>query len=175
MIAALINGRDCTMQQLCCKKGRNGTVKGIPQPPEKRRRVANAGFTITEILIASGLLLVGVAAIFAAAISSIRTQHLSSNRYHATCLARNRVQRGLALPFDTLPTLVSDKDSVDQDGNSNANGPYLRTTTLTPISPNCYMITVEVSYPIGGGAMAATPAVIQSMIARAMHREVVEE
>lgn len=100
---------------------------------------------------------------------------MSSNLYHATCLARNRVQRGLALPFDTLPALASDNDSVDQDGNANANGPYLRTTTLTPISPNSYTIVVEVSFPIGGGNMSATPAVIQSKIARAMHSEVIEE
>jgi prepilin-type N-terminal cleavage/methylation domain-containing protein len=150
-------------------------VKGIPQPPDKGRRLANAGFTITEVLIASALLVVGVSAIFPAAISAIRTQHMSSNLYHATCLARNRVQRGLALPFDTLPALASDADSVDQDGNANANGPYLRTTTLTPVSLNCYRIVVEVSYPIGGGAMSAAPAVIQSKIARAMHSEVIEE
>jgi len=133
------------------------------------------GFTITEVVIASALLIVGVTAVFSAAISSIRTQYMSSNLYHATCLARNRVQRGLALPFDTLPALASDNDSVDQDGNANANGPYLRTTTLALVSSNCYTITVEVSFPIGGGAMSATPAVIQSKIARAMHSEVIEE
>jgi hypothetical protein len=150
-------------------------VKGIPQPREKSRRLANAGFSITEVVIASALLIVGVTAIFPAAIASIRTQHMSSNLYHATCLARNRVQRGLALPFDTLPALASDADYVDQDGNANANGPYVRTTTLTPISSNCYRIVVEVSYPIGRGAMSPTPAVIQSMIARAMHSEVIAE
>jgi hypothetical protein len=163
------------MQQLCCKKGRNGTVTGIPQPPVKRRRLANAGFTLTEVVIASALLILGVSVIFSAAISSIRTQHMSINLYHATCLARNRVQRGLALPFDTLPALASDNDSVDQDGNANANGPYLRTTTLTPVSPNCYTITVEVSYPIGGGVMSSRPTVIQSRIARAMHSEDIEQ
>ena len=150
-------------------------MKRIRQPRDKSSHLANAGFTITEVLIASALLVIGVSAIFPAAISAIRTQHMSSNLYHATCLARNRVQRGLALPFDTLPALASDADSVDQDGNANANGPYLRTTTLTPISSNCYSIVVEVSYPIGRGAMSPTPAVIQSKIARAMHSEVIEE
>ena len=160
---------------LLLEKGGGDTVKGIPQPREKSRRLANAGFTITEVVVASALLIIGVAAIFPAAISAIRTQHMASNLYRATCLARNRIQRGLAFPFDTLPTLAADGDLVDQDGNATANGPYRRTTKLTPVSPNCYIITVEVSYPIGRGAMSATPAVIQSKIARAMHGEVVEE
>ena len=150
-------------------------MKGILQPREKSRRLANAGFTITEVVIASALLIVGVTATFSAAISSIRTHYMASNMYHATCLARNRVQRGLALPFDTLPALASDKDSIDQDGNANANGPYLRSTTLTPDSSDSYIITVEVSYPVGRGAMSPNPVKIESKIARSMHSEVNEE
>jgi hypothetical protein len=150
-------------------------VKRILQRREKSRRLANAGFSITEVVIASALLIVGVTATFSAAISSIRTHYIASNMYHATCLARNRVQRGLALPFDTLPALASDKDSIDQDGNANANGPYLRSTTLTPDSSDSYIITVEVSYPIGGGVMSSRPTVIQSRIARAMHSEDIEQ
>ncbi len=148
--------------------GRQGT-------PEKNNRSGNAGFTVTEVVVASALLIIGVAGIFSAAISSIRTQYTASSLYRATCLARNRVQRGLALPFDSLPTLDSDNVYVDQEGNANANGPYIRTTTVTAVSPNCYLIVAEVSFPIGGGAMSATPAIIQSKIAREMHSEAIEE
>ena len=143
----------------------------IAQPSARKR----AGFTMAELIIASGLLILGVLGIFGAAIASIRTQHMSSNLYHATCLARNRVQRGLALPFNTLPVLAATDQAMDKDGNTNADGPFRMTTILTSVSDHCYSITVQVHYPIGGGRMSEIPAVIESKIARGMHSEEIEE
>lgn len=130
---------------------------------------------MVELIIASGILVLCVMGIFGGAVAAIRTQHMSSNLYHATCLARNRVQRGLSLPFNTLPILAASDQAMDKDGNTNADGPFRMTTTLTSVSEHCYAISVQVHYPIGGGRMSEVPAVIESKIARGMHSEEIEE
>lgn len=129
------------------------------------------GFTLTEVIVAGALLAIAVTAIFATAITAIRTQYISSNLYHATCIARNRIQRGLSLPFDTLPVLDDTKQPVDQDGNPNIDGPFYRTTVLDTLSDNCYKITVTVFYPTGKGHVSDVPAIVESKIARGMHSE----
>ncbi len=133
------------------------------------------GFTLTEVIVAGALLAIAVTGIFAVCTSAIRTQHMSNSIYHATCLARNRIQRGLSLPFDTLPVLVDSNQLVDQDGNSNLDGPFRRTTTLEEVSANCYKITVTVLYPIGGGILSDVPVKVESKIARGMHSEEIIE
>ena len=140
-----------------------------------QNRSLTDGFTLTEVVVAGALLAIAVTAIFAAASAAIRTQHTASGIYHATCLARNRIQRGLSLPFNTLPVLEDNNQMVDQDGNSNINGPYSRTTVLEVISDNCYKITVTVLYPIGNGKMSDVPVTVESKIARGMHSEEIFE
>ncbi len=135
----------------------------------------NAGFTLTEVVIAGALLAIAVTGIFAACTAAIRTQHMSSSIYHATCLARNRIQRGLSLPFNTLPVLEDSDQPIDQDGNSNLNGPFRRTTELVTISDNCYKISVTIFYPIGNGKLSTVPIIIESKIARGMHSEEIFE
>ena len=136
---------------------------------------ATSGFTLTEVVVAGALLAIAVTAIFGAATTAIRTQYTASSIYHATCLARNRIQRGLSLPFNTLPILEDNNQAVDQDGNSNINGPFRRTTVLTDISDNCYKITVTVFYPIGNGKLSNVPVTIESKISRGMHSEEISE
>jgi len=133
------------------------------------------GFTLTEVLVASTLLIIAVTAVFSACTVAIRTQYMSSNYYHATCLARNRIQRGLSLPFETLPVLEESDQPVDQDGNANTVGPYKRTTTMTKQSDDCYKVTVTVSYPTGKGDISKTPVKIESKIARKMYSEEISE
>ena len=132
---------------------------------------AVGGFTIIEVVVASLILVLGITAIFTAMTTAIRSQYMANNFYHATCIARNRVQRGLALPFESLPVLQEDKRPVDQDGNVNVSGPFERTTTLTKLTDNCYKIHVDVYYPIGSGRMSAEPVTVESMVARDMYRE----
>ena len=136
---------------------------------------SNLGFTLTEVVIAGALLAIAVTGIFAVCLSAIRTQYMSNNIYHATCLARNRIQRGLSLPFETLPVLADSNNPVDQDGNSNIDGPFHRTTTLEAVSDNCYKIIVTVVYPIGNGELSEVPVKVESKIARGMHSEEITE
>jgi hypothetical protein len=156
-------------------KGNRAVDTVTPYGPTERARANESGFTIVEVVIASLLLIIGIVALFGASIAAVKTQHMSTGLYHATCLARNRVQRGLSLPFDTLPALADTYETVDQYGNSTGNGEFRRTTTLTAVSPNCYEITVDVYYPDGRGGFSAIPATIQSKIARSMHTEEIEE
>lgn len=135
----------------------------------------SSGFTLTEVIVAGALLAVAVTAIFAACSVAIRTQYTASSIYHATCLARNRIQRGLSLPFNTLPILKGSEEPVDQDGYYNADGPFRRTTKLDELSPNCYKITVTVLYPVGRGELSNVPVIVESMIARGMHSEEIIE
>jgi hypothetical protein len=141
---------------------------------DRRRTSGAGGFTVVEVMVASSLLVVGVTALFLAVISSIRVQYTSNNMFHATCLARNRIQRALALPFETLPVLEEDSVSVDQNGGALADGEYSRTTRIEKLSDNSYRITVEVVYPVGSGIPSPVPVTIDSEISRHMHAEPAE-
>ncbi len=135
----------------------------------------NRGFTLTEVVVSGAMLAIAVTAIFAVCTSAIKLQYASNNLYHATCLARNRIQRGLSLPFNTLPILKNSNQPVDQDGNSNLDGPYRISTVLTDISENCYKISVTVFYPIGNGKLSDLPVTVESKISRRMHSEEIIE
>jgi hypothetical protein len=126
-------------------------------------------------MVASALLILGVMGIFGACLTALRTLQMTNNRYHATCIARNRVQRALSLPFNTLPMLEASDQAVDQYGNASANGTFLMSTSLTELGEHCYEITVEVSYPVRIGELSEVPATIRSKIARGMHGEEIEE
>jgi Tfp pilus assembly protein PilV len=145
------------------------------QRSREGRRAADAGIALVEMMIASSLLGVAIVGIFGACISAISTLQMSSNHYHATCMARNRVQRALSLPFNTVPILAATEQVVDQHGNSTKNGAYTMTTQLDELSEHCYEVTVEVYYPLARtGGMSDIPVVIQSKIARGMHTEDIE-
>lgn len=131
----------------------------------------SGGFSIIEVLVASSLLVIGVSAVFMACITTMKTQYAANNLYHATCLARNRIQRGLALPFNTLPVLEDSDIHIDQDGHATTEGKFIRSTELKKLSDNAYEIKVKIFFPINNDKMSAVPATITSMISRGMHNE----
>jgi Tfp pilus assembly protein PilV len=134
-----------------------------------KRQPAKAGFSLTEVMVAGAILAFSCAAVFAACIGAIRTQYAASGYYRASCIARNRIQRGIALPFTTMPMLSEQDRRLDEEGNISYRGTYRRTTTVTQVSDNCYEITVAVLYPAGPGMMSATPVEIRSKVTRGMH------
>ncbi len=133
------------------------------------QRRSKAGFSLTEVMVAGAILAFSCAAVFAACIGAIRTQYAAAGYYRATCMARNRVQRGVALPFTTLPMLVEYGRRLDEEGNISATGPYRRTTRVNQVSDNCYEIIVSVFYPAGPGKMSTTPVEIHGKVARGMY------
>ncbi len=134
-----------------------------------RDKRGKGGFTLTEVMVAGAILAMTSAAMFGACVAAIRTQYASSGYYRATCMARNRIQRGIALPFTTLPMLTEYGRRLDEQGNNSSVGVYRRTTVVTEASSNCYEIAVSVYYPAGPGMLSATPVTIQSKVSRGMH------
>ena len=139
----------------------------------RRRDVADngtrGGFTMVEMVIAGAILAFVVAGLFAACLSAMRTQYMAANYYRATCLARNRVQRGSSLPFETIPLLTEPLHAVDEFGRDSPAGAYRRGTDVNELSSNCYEIAVEVYYPSRAGELSEEPVAIKTMIARRMY------
>jgi len=70
-----------------------------------RARRRDSGFTLTEVMVASGVLLFFVLGLLAALLMGIRTLDLSVQHYRATSIARNRVQRARSFSYSSLPLL----------------------------------------------------------------------
>ena len=141
---------------------RNETVR-----PAKRG-ARRSGFTVIEVVVAGGILAAVVGGLFAAVIAAIGTQYMAANYYRATSLARNRIQRAAAQPFDSLPMVAEPQRRIDDYGNPSAQGVYTRQTTVTEITPDVYDVTVRVHYPTGPGKRSSVPVIVQTMIARRM-------
>jgi len=137
-----------------------------PRPRSARR---DGGFTLVEVVVASGILAAVVGGLFAATIAAISAQYMAANYYRATNLARNRVQRAAAQPFDSLPMVEEPERRIDGFGNPSGQGAYTRQTTVTEITPDVYDVTVRVHYPTGPGRRSREPVIVQTMIARRMY------
>jgi Tfp pilus assembly protein PilV len=133
-----------------------------------RRRRGDEGFTLVEAVISSVIFFVIAGGFIAAYISSMRTHQMSNDFYKATCIARNRIQRARSLEFDSLPLLAEQDASVDEFGNVDNAGRFVRTTTVSNTVPTCTRIAVNVKFPLPGGGVSPQGIEVHTMIAEGM-------
>ena len=134
-----------------------------------KKTKSRQGFTLTEIMVASFILAMGLSGFGLGALQAMRTNRLAKHHYQGTCLVRNRIQRARAISFDSIPLLEENFLVIDRDGNLNPDGRFRRTTEVMATGSNAYEIVVSVFYPDSRNQpVVEVPIQMRSIISRLM-------
>ena len=134
----------------------------------KNRRNKRAGFTLTEVMVASAILMVFLGGFLTAFMMGIRTLDMSMNHYRASAMARNRIQRARSFDYSSLTLLEENGARVDRHGNADPNGMFRRTTSIdtnTLTAPHTVKIVVGVRFPVRSSGGLSEPLVMENLIA----------
>lgn len=122
-------------------------------------RKARRGFTLVSMIVAIILLAVGLSSLASANASTIKLQTLAQNRTNAIAIGRAYLEQVRTRD----PWLVETEAAVrlGAEGTPEANGPYVRTMTVTETRQNLVKIDVKVDYP-----RAQTPVLLTTLLFR---------
>lgn len=120
--------------------------------------------TLVEVVVASALLMLGLAAIYQAMTYSMYVRQQGHHVYTGAVIANNRVELARNLSFGNLSELAETEVAVDAAGVPNDEGPYHRTTIITqPYDgvASLAQVDVQVAVPTvwGGGGVLQTAQV----------------
>jgi prepilin-type N-terminal cleavage/methylation domain-containing protein len=139
---------------------------------KRNRRVlqdrSRSGFTLTEVMVASTIMMIFIAGFLSAFIMGMRTLDMSINHYRASAIARNRIQRARSFDYDSLTLLEESEARIDQYGNSDPNGTFRRSTSITTntaTAPHTIQIEVGVRFPTRVQPGLSDPIFMQNIIA----------
>ncbi len=134
-------------------------------------RHSRAGFTLTEVMVASVILVLFLGAFFSAFIMGIRALDMSANHYRANAIARNRIQRARSFDYSSLPLLEELEVRIDRNGNLDPNGTFRRTTminTNTVSAPHTVIVEVGVRFPVRTRRTLSEPLTMETIVATRM-------
>jgi len=132
------------------------------------RRCSRGGFTLTEVMVASTLLMIFLGGFLASFMMGARALDMSTNHYRATAIARNRIQRARSFDYDSLTLLEETEVSVDRYGNLDQSGTFRRSTTIdtnTVTAPHTVRVLVGVRFPIRVKSGLSEPLLMENLIA----------
>ena len=119
----------------------------------------DSGFTLVSVLVALGILSLGLLALARAQAVMVASQGNTANRTTALAIARDYAE---VLRSRDPATLVSEAPvAVDSRGQPTAGGAYRRTTNVTILAANLLQVQVLVTYP-----RSATPVDLITLIYR---------
>lgn len=134
---------------------------------KKRRRLSEHGFTLAEVVIASGVIALVFTGFMIGFVQALRLQYLSNVHYCASVVARNRIEQARIYAFGAVEVLEETSQvTVDRYGEESATGTYYRTTLVTTpaVNPNCREVTVNVWYEMRPGVTSPTPITISTWV-----------
>ncbi len=132
------------------------------------RKRSCGGFTLTEVMVASTILMLFLGGFLASFIVGLRTLDMTTNHYRATAIARNRIQRARSFDYDSLTLLIENEVPIDRHGNADSSGTFRRSTdifTNTVTAPHTVRIQVGVRFPVRSKAGLSEPLVMENLIA----------
>lgn len=132
------------------------------------RHDSRSGFTLTEVMVASTVLMIFLGGFLASFILGVRTLDMSTSHYRATTIARNRIQRARSFNYDSLSLLEENEARIDRHGNVDSSGDFRRSTlifTNTVTAPHTVRIEVGVRFPIRKTGGLSEPVVMENLIA----------
>ena len=117
------------------------------------------GFTLVSMIVAIILLAVGLSSLASANASTIKLQTLAQNRTNAIAIGRSYLEQVRTRD----PWLVQSESAVrlGAEGTAEANGPYVRSMTVTETRQNLVKIEVKVDYP-----RSTTPVLLTTLLFR---------
>ena len=128
------------------------------QLQRKILRPSSGGYSLLEVVVALAILGISLAGIYKVMTVSMQTRQVALNHYVATVMANNQIERAKNLAFGNLSLLAEDELRVDELGTTDANGRYLRSTTIEPVwggESNLTRITVTILPPAPNQRSAA--------------------
>jgi Tfp pilus assembly protein PilV len=132
------------------------------------RGCPRGGFTLTEVMVASTVLMLFIVGLMAAFMMGLRTLDMTTNHYRATAIARNRIQRARSFDYNSLTLLTENEARIDQHGNADVSGTFRRTTSIdtnTATAPHTVRIEVGVRFPVRTTGTLSEPVVMENLIA----------
>lgn len=126
----------------------------------------NKGATILEVMGAVLIFMIGMEALLAVYVQSMQVGKKADYTYTAYNLAKNHMERLKTLNYALLASVAETSTAINNDGDPDPNGPFIRTTTIASnYGGNALLtqITVEVSY-IFLGAQSASPMQLSTII-----------
>ena len=132
------------------------------------RHRSRGGFTLTEVMVASTILMIFLGGFLASFVMGIRTLDMTTSHYRATAIARNRIQRARSFDYNSLPLLIENEVPVDLYGNAVSSGTFRRSTdifTNTVTAPHTVRIQVGVRFPVRATGGHSEPLVMENLIA----------
>lgn len=129
----------------------------------------SSGFTLAELMIASGVFVIMVAAFTYGYIDAMKLHVMSADYYNATCLARNRIQRAKSVDFSSLSLIAESNKAIDAFGNYDSVGRFSRTVIVSNLAADKTEIVVQIYYPGSTNRSAgAKPVEIRTVIRNGM-------
>lgn len=112
------------------------------------RRRREGGFTLVSVMVALGILAIGLLALARAQAAIVQSQGNVANRTVALTIARDYAE---VLRSRSPWTLASEAAiTVDARGVASPSGAYSRSTTVTVLANNLLQVQVSVTYPRSG-------------------------
>lgn len=105
---------------------------------------ARRGITIIETVIALMIFAICIAGFCGIVLQSRQLSDSARDHYTAVNLARSRFERARTFDFDQLHLFVESRTLTDHVGNSDPNGSFRRSTTVSNINPRLIEMTVMV-------------------------------
>lgn len=112
-----------------------------------------AGFTLVEVAIAVSIFTIVLAGILGLYYQSVLVTKKMNQVFIATNLAKNRLESLYNLEFDSISTAEETDTLLDEEGNTDANGKFKRTTTVATQyegHSDLTQVTVTVDYEVKG-------------------------
>ena len=126
----------------------------------------NRGATLVEVMMAILIFMVGIEALLAVYTKSMQVAKRADQAYTAYNLAKNHLERLRALNYALLPSAVETSTAINNDGDPDPSGSFLRTTVVTSsYGGNALLtqVTVQVNY-VFRGTQSASPMALTTII-----------
>lgn len=131
-----------------------------------KKNKLNQGFTLTEVVIASAILVLVLTGFLLAFTQASRLQYMADRNYAASVIARNRIEHAKIFAYSSLSTLAEDNAQVDRNGENCSTGKFWRSTLIgtSPVNTNCTKVTVKVWYETKPDVKSPTPVEVSTLI-----------
>ncbi|MBN1558326.1 MAG: prepilin-type N-terminal cleavage/methylation domain-containing protein [Lentisphaerae bacterium] len=107
-------------------------------------RNGRAGLTLVEVMVSIMIFAICIGGICWMMVMSKQLSDRARDHYLAANLAKNRIERGRTLEFDSLDQFEMDEVVVDAEGRPDGNGFFRLTTTVSNVNATLKEIVVEV-------------------------------
>ena len=126
----------------------------------------NEGFSLVEIMIASGILALIFMGFMASFIQATRLQYMANKNYCASVIARNRIEQLKVYAYETVLTMVETNTRVNENCVYCPTGWYWRSTFIktSANNSNCVDIICSVMYWTKPGVTAEAPVQVYTML-----------